>query len=369
MSLEANALDKLRLPGTNVYAAGYPGYLKNFNRDSFIHADLDDNHHAAVAQINFAVRYIGRKKDPHSGEEEGKWHHEIDPLTGQGVEMYGKMTTYNACDTTALGLLAMAKLGGNGLPEIITEHRRPAELGLGYIASHRGKDGIWYEDPALAGADRFALRVTTWKDSVVNGHNENPPYPRAYALAHFINTAAVRAFGRVLDCRELSENADEMEAAGIKKFWTGDHFITAIDGLGEVIDPPSSDSLHILDFIERDSPSLPEGAAEAIEEYMRQLETPAGYRAGLPTNGISDSYHMKVWVHEQAILRRAAMKHRLRRAAEEPLKVLKYVGRDPDQSCHELVDPDTLQPTGNVYQLFAYASIKNLAAHPVAMAA
>ena len=47
--------------------------------------------------------------------------------------------------------------------------------------------------PSLAEADRFALRVTYWKDSVINNGSEEPQYPVVYTLPHFQNAAALKA--------------------------------------------------------------------------------------------------------------------------------------------------------------------------------
>ena len=49
-----------------------------------------------------------------TGEEPGKIHHEL-----PGVKQDGLWTTYDACDTTALFLLALARLATRGDPDVV----------------------------------------------------------------------------------------------------------------------------------------------------------------------------------------------------------------------------------------------------------
>lgn len=53
-------------------------------------------------QLRFSSALQGRKKDHYTGEEPGKIHYEYPP-----VELRGYSVMFNACDTTALYLIAM----------------------------------------------------------------------------------------------------------------------------------------------------------------------------------------------------------------------------------------------------------------------
>src|SRR5579863_7794123 len=85
-----------------LYQAADPGYAANFSRDSLTYALLAEDLRALRAQIEFSARHQGRRRDPESGEEVGKIHHEL-----PGVLMRGLWTTYNACDTTALFVIGL----------------------------------------------------------------------------------------------------------------------------------------------------------------------------------------------------------------------------------------------------------------------
>ncbi|MEX0881746.1 MAG: hypothetical protein WEC17_01420 [Candidatus Saccharimonadales bacterium] len=354
MSLHApEALVKLRIvesPIQPIYKAAEPGYQRNFSRDSLTFGILADDAEALEAQITHSFKHQGNKVDPYTGEEPGKIHHEW-----PGVFYRDRETTYNACDSTALTLLAIARLVETGKPELLSTYGPNIEAALEYIYSHTGLDNLFREDPSLAGADRFALKVTYWKDSVINGGQEEPAYPIIYTLAHFQNAAALRAMGRVMNRPNLIQTADDMEQAGINRLWLDGHFVTAVTA-NEVIDPPSSDSLHALLYIKPASESLPSDAAEGIEEYMRPLGTTFGYRAGIPINGNSDNYHTKyVWPHEQALMHAAAKEHRLMQAQEVARRVVSYCNSDGNY--WELVDAEDGSRNGNRLQLWVIGAI------------
>jgi hypothetical protein len=112
--------------------------------------------------------------------------------------MRGLWTTYDACVTTALFLIGLDHLAQHGDHAIARRYRRQIDLALGYLHAHLYAD-VFHEDPTQCGADRFALKVTYWKDSELNvaGDRREPRYPVAYALAHFQCTAAMRAAARL----------------------------------------------------------------------------------------------------------------------------------------------------------------------------
>lgn len=52
-----------------------------------------------------------------------------------------------------------------GLAEFVVSHLANIRRAASYVQRHVNKDMLYFEDPALAGADDFALKVTYWKDS------------------------------------------------------------------------------------------------------------------------------------------------------------------------------------------------------------
>jgi len=342
-----DALNLLRVQDTELYRAAFPGYPSNFSRDSFLYAMLAGDIEALQAQVQHSARYQGTITDPLTGEEVGKIHHEL-----PGVFINDQYSTYNACDTTALFLLALTSLYKAGDETVLSRYSTNINTGVAYIQSHV-HDNLFYEDPKLAGASRFGLKVTYWKDSVINGEQENPRYPIVYTLPHFQNAAALKAIGRATDQPQLIQFGEAMVQAGIDQLWAEDHFIVARDGDGVTIDPPSSDSLHALLYIEPSS--LPDTYAQRIEQYMNQLKTKAGFRTGIPSGDIDDDYHTRyVWTHEQALLHAAASRHDLDKAAFISAQITDSLATFP-----ELVDPiNGYSPAGNAPQLWAVGARK-----------
>ena len=183
-----------------------------------------------------------------------------------------------------------------------------------YLLAHV-YDDVFFEDTKQSGAERFALKVTYWKDSELNvgGERREPTYPVAYALPHFQCQAALRVAARLTRRRELRERAARMVRRGFETFWRGDHFAVAVQGDGTVVDAPSSDSLHSLLYLREGE--IAHADAERIVEYSEQLATDVGYLPALAQAQDGDDYHTRwVWVHEQALLHAAARRHGLARA-------------------------------------------------------
>lgn len=338
----SDALDQLRITD-NLFCAGIPGYLSNFTRDSFVYGLTAQNIDALQGQIEYCMKLQGTHADPMTGEEVGKIHHE-----NPGILFRERLTTYNACDSTALYLLGICAIIKNrNDPKLLEYYKASIKAGLAYIESHVVED-IFYEDPKHAGADDFALRVTYWKDSVINSSDEHTNYPIVYTLAQFQNALALHQVGKLLGDDDLVDMSLQMFDAGIKKLWNQDHFVTAIDGTGHIIDPPSSDSLHSLLLIPQGV--LPKDYAEHIELYSAGLETTAGYRTGVPQANISDNYHTNyVWSHEQALIHCASRSYGLEHAQVVSMRITEYL----DTIFTELVNAQTFEPAGNPLQLWA----------------
>lgn len=328
------------------YRAAYPGYEGNFSRDGFIYGLLADDLGALRAQLAFSALHQGTEVDGFRGREKGKIHHEM-----PGVLNNGRNTEFNACDTTALFLSTAAQLVEAGQSDVTDVYRQNIAASIEYIKAHL-YNGLFYEDPAKSETDRFGLCVTSWKDSVLNTHYQEPRYPIVYSVAHFQNAEALITIGKAIGAPDLVEQGIEMTQVGMSRLWAGDHFVTAIDGVGEeehIIDPYSSDSLYALLYINPEL--LPNGYAEKIQEQMQALESPAGYRTGAPFSPAGDEYHTRyIWVHEQALLHMAAVKHNLPHAAKVAARVVDFF----DGAYPELIDPQqNYKPAGNRYQLWS----------------
>jgi hypothetical protein len=80
-----------------------------------------------------------------------------------------------------------------------------------YIKSHL-IDNVFYEDPKHCGNNKFALKVTYWKDSeILKRKNGEPVYPIAYTLAHITNLCALRCASKILNDKNLFEISLKMK--------------------------------------------------------------------------------------------------------------------------------------------------------------
>ena len=118
----------------SVYQAALPGYAANFSRDSFTYGLLADDLHALRAQLELSSRHQGRHPDPETGEEPGKIHHEL-----PGVAMRGLWTTYNACDTTSLFVIAMSHLSHRGDRGVVARFGESLDRAIEYLLAQSVK--------------------------------------------------------------------------------------------------------------------------------------------------------------------------------------------------------------------------------------
>jgi len=340
--------------GTEIYdEAAYPGYRSSFTRDSAVANSLRGDPEVLENRLEFSLRRIGDVQNPITGQEPGKPHHELPDV----ISASGLSTAYNACDTAAEVLRAISALAERGKTDLIDKYPEKIEQMVGYIKRHVNANGLFIEDPAFSGNKepdgrnrKFGLKVTYWKDSELNRHGSREPhYPIVYTLAHFQNARALERFGQVMGDERLTRYGRYMTEAGLQYLWNQDHFVTAIDQDG-VVDSPNSDSLHALLYI---TPSnLPAGYAQKVEQYMKILETDAGYRSGIPVSQDVDDYHMGVWTHEQAQLHAAAELQNLGHAQEVTRLILPFI--DPKKDFFpEVLDAQNFSPTGNKKQLWA----------------
>ncbi|MFW6378717.1 MAG: hypothetical protein ACOCZV_01720, partial [Nanoarchaeota archaeon] len=197
---------KARFEGHRLYVAGLPHFDRNFTRDSILSVLLMKDMPMLREQLLFCAKHQGRVRDPYTGEEPGKIHHEY-----PGYELRGLSTQYNACDTTALFLIGHQVYYDKTedvtfLEKNIWHIRQATE----YIKRHL-KEYLFYEDPAEADARTFAAKVTYWKDSEIYGRVDGrPSYPSVFVLSHAQNLKALRSAAFLLDDAGLDRIADRM---------------------------------------------------------------------------------------------------------------------------------------------------------------
>ena len=319
-------LDKLIFPHfqNKLYSAGYPRFLSNFSRDSLIAGFLFNNPGILAEQLIFSASQQGKAKDSYTGEEIGKIHHEIPE-----VAIRGRTTRYAACDTTALFVLGHQKyIELTGDKSLFISQKENILLALNYIQNHI-KNGYFMESPEFSGGDKFALKVTYWKDSnLIYRPGNEPVSPICYTLVQTQYLAAVRFLAKEFDSQELRELAKEMlEVLKTQLFDSKNkEFCIAKDKLGSIF-VESSDSLHMLYYLEKGD--LDKEHILAIIDNSNHLETKVGYRTMIQTDKEVDQYHSKtVWPFEQAIIHAGAIKFDLPEIAEISRRCYSHFGED-----------------------------------------
>lgn len=334
----------------NTYLAGFPSYPRNFSRDTLWAGIIAKDEDLLESQLNFSAIHQGKKYSQLSGEEPGKIHHEM-----PGVSLREPfMTTYNACDTTALFLIALDELGTLNkakLDKFLIAYPSAVRHATNYLKTHI-KDGIFLEYPP-AGADKYSLRVTYWKDSVVPVQDKDEPaYPVSYALVQFMTANALSIASHMLEDTRLNELSETMYIEGIRTFIREDAFCVFKESHNQVLQS-SSDELHCLRYV----PSkyrrlLP---IEAIRKRAQRLYTPAGI-ACTPKDiaeQVKDNYHGHVvWPFEQALIHQACLNFGLSEPALVAMRCIAYIGEG-----NELIEfKSEPSPTGNSRQLWSVAA-------------
>lgn len=340
----------MTIDGTPCYFAGLPGYPRNFSRDTIIAGIIAADHHLLDSQLTMSYLHQGQSYDPITGEEPGKIHHEY-----PGVVVNAPyVSTYNACDTTALyliGLEVLKHLNKQESSDFLLKHGASIERALRYLHRHI-KDDIFWEFPP-EGTDHFSLHTTYWKDSIVPSlDHEEPQYPVAFALAHFQAARGILAAANFLGYSKLYETADRMFKVGIKTFIREDAFCLEQDKGGK-LEQPSSDELHSLAYIPAQYAHLL--PLQAITARALPLITPAGI-ACTPkeiSDRMTDTYHgYVVWIFEQALIHYACEKFDLADLAQATMSCTSYI-----DTGHELLSIDpAIKPRGNSHQLWSVAA-------------
>ena len=318
---------KIKHKELHLYKAGLPYFPRNFTRDSIISAILMKDSKALKHQLSFCASKQGSKKDAHTGEEVGKIFHEF-----PGVEINGRSTEFNACDTTALYLIGhevYQKLTKDR--KLATRQRKNIEKACEYIISHL-RGNLFAENPELSGAKEFALKVTYWKDSeILNRKNGKPHYPIVYTLAHIQNMRGLKSGAKLLSSGKLKKQADKMGEA-LKKLYDLKLkvYCIAIDAKG-MIHGVSSDLLHALFYL---SPGdISDEQLKSIVHSSKELETEIGYRTLSPkmVGKMKDQYHAEtVWPFEQAMIHEGARKFGLTDIQKICLRIVPHLDTAPE---------------------------------------
>lgn len=346
------------------YAAGFPHYPRNFSRDTIIAGIISSDVDLLASQLAISALHQGVNYDPQTGEMPGKIHHEFPGVTLNGRNKY---TTYNACDTTALFLIAasgLLQLDKPTFSDFLQEKAKKLELAVDYILAHISNDDLFWEKPP-EGSVNYALKVTYWKDSILpqtDGKIE-PVYPVVYALAHFIAARGLLSASRVLGDTSLGSTADKMFQRGIKEFIRPDSYTVYRDSAAE-LKQVSSDELHALAYIPRVYANLL--PVEAMQQRAESLTTPFGYMC-TPlevSQQLSDRYHGDtVWVFEQAMIHYGATKFSLDREAGVAASIAAHIGEGQELFSVSLSEEGNKLPipAGNGRQLWSKAAVEYFA--------
>ena len=338
--------------GTPFYVAGAPGYRKNFSRDALIAGILARDPDLLQSQLAFSASRQGTKQSRHTGEVPGIIHHEFPAATLNGLS-----TRYNASDATALYLI------GHEVYQKLTKNFRFAAsqqdhitCAAEYILKHL-RDYLFTEDPRYSGAQKFALKVTYWKDSALVGRKSGTPhYPVVYPLVHAINLRGLRSAARLLKRGDLKETAQKMAARLVELFDEKLGVFSIAKDAGGLVHGVSSDSLHMLFYL---SPhDLPPRIPTRIESASKMLETPIGYRTLDPAlaSKMTDTYHANtVWPFEQAVIMNGARKFGLLHAEEVAKRIFSHM-QESDRECFYIEADGTIRTGGNVSQLWTRAA-------------
>ncbi|HEU68034.1 MAG TPA: hypothetical protein ENN53_02250, partial [Candidatus Acetothermia bacterium] len=277
------ALDRLRVEVTvdgGRFALAHAGLVGDrvrfgiFPRDLLSTGLIADDRAMIWETLRFCAATIGSKTDPRSGEEPGRVLHEYPPHERDGLS-----TQYNACETSHLFLIAAEGLLTADRGEEVLGSIRPALQAAGaYLLRHLEGDLFW-EDPRHAGARRYLLPATYWKDSFLPGRRELR-FPVAYTLVQAQTVAALRALAALTEALDLGFDPRALTAqarAMIEVVWNvlwdeeAGYPALALDD-GQLVRGVSSDGLHLLAYLRPDD--VPAGRREELARRAQELVTP-----------------------------------------------------------------------------------------------
>lgn len=342
------------------YYAGLPKYPRNFSRDTIIAGIIASSSELLISQLEVSAEYQGKHHDPQTGESPGRIHHELPGISIHG--RHSRYTTYNACDTTPLFLIAidiLKHLDAKLADDFIQRKRPNIESALKYIHGCLDENNMFMEGTPKD-ADGYALKVTYWKDSIlpnVNGRSE-PAYPVVYPLAHFIAARSLLGASRILNDKSLKSLSDKMYRAGIKQFIRPDGYIVYRDSIGELIQT-SSDELHSLAYIPSEFKDLL--PLEAIRNRAKILATPLGFMCTPEqiAKQLNDRYHGDtIWAFEQAMIHYGASKFGLQNEMRTADSIAELIADGQELFGFKLDAQGRMlpMPIGNSHQLWSVAA-------------
>lgn len=322
-------LQKLRLDRAEVkvYSAGYPRFDANFSRDGILAFFLLADPARLKDQLIYSAVHQGINFNPITGEEPGKIHHEL-----PGAVMRGRSTFYNACDASSLFILGhqwYREMSGD--ESFAVQWKDSIRSAADYIIRHT-QDGFFVEDPALAKTDKFALKVTYWKDSSISDRKGGEPaFPVTYTLAHYQARNALSAASLLLGDPLYAESAKLMTEKGRELFdRERGIFILARDGEGP-IPVLTSDVLHLLFYLEPGE--IPAEDLRRNVQAAARLATVCGYRTLDPALEApeKDPYHARtVWPFEQAFIHIGLVKHGFTEEAQIAARVMEFLDSEAE---------------------------------------
>lgn len=329
LDLLANDVNGLRL-----YNAGLPRFPRLFPRDLLFSAFLFRDRDFLADVLEFCAAQQGTKRDAFTGEEPGKIPHEI-PGVVFVHEGRPYSTQFSAADTTAAYLIGLGRYRAwGGDASFVMSQKDAALRALDHILAHLDGNAVFWIDPARSGAERYALRVTYWKDSSLPGREDGAPlYPIAYSLVQAMASAALHAAAGLsgllgLDGEMLERRAQEAARSLWSQFWDAKRgtLCLGIDQAG-MLREHSSDCLHALYYLRRSE--VPSEKALSLAKSARALETPFGYRtlAEGAAGFSAGSYHLgSLWPFEQAFIAEAGRMHSMARLRHVAGRVMGCLG-------------------------------------------
>lgn len=305
------------------------------------------NLHILKDQLSFCALNQGKRKSKITGEEFGKIFHEY-----PGEHIRDLSTRFNGCDTTALFLIGHEIYHNHTKDNnLFDKYKKQIKRATDYILSHLD-DNYFIEDPSFCGNDKFALKVTYWKDSALHNRvNGEAKYPIVYPLAHIQNMRALESAAKLLRTHSFNQTIEGMKSKLDDLFDDKNGaFYTAVDSDGP-IEGISSDSLHALFYI--DPEDISKEKVRKIAQSSLVLATPIGYRSLDPKIKSIRKYHSEaIWPFEQAIIHKGARKFGLRKVMKIASRVVKL------GSNHEIafMKNKEIEPSGCTIQLWTIAA-------------
>jgi glycogen debranching enzyme len=335
-----------------LYNAGLPSFPRNFTRDAVISHILTQDMESLKEQVEFCAALQGTKSDPYTGQEEGKIFHEY-----PNVDLNGKGTMFNACDTTALFLIGCRYVyQAFGDDTWLANMQEPIKKAVRYILAHIDSNGFFFEDPAACGSDGFALKVTYWKDSILlNRSGGQADYPVIYTLAQAQNLSGLKSAALLLDSTTWDIQIKALQN-GLNSLFNSsiNNFVIARDQIGDII-ADSDDFLHMLFYLDPEDINQKYIEESVIKSHI--LETPFGYRTNSADFcSLVDTYHScTLWPFEQAVIHFGARKFGLKRVMEVSSRIKDHLVTNPEYFMLD-GDPNTYKAAGNDPQLWTWAN-------------